>query len=373
MKISFSYFAPLRNAVCLIAVFAATAAGWSQTQAAPGEPPAKADVPPATAQTPPQFVVRGTVKSGKTPLPGAAVTAANTLTGKKVAAATAIDGSFTLTLPSRGRYVVKVEQAAFAPTTKEVVITPEAPQSTVDADLMLASRAQILAAQQQPTGGALQQQIATALANRGMQSLAVTESDSSETAGSGGSSDTLQAASALPLNGAGTDTPTESVSITGAMGQAQNFGMNPDEIQDRIQEFRDRMQREGTPGGGDGGPFIFGSGGPGGGGGFGGGQGVFTLGGRMGRLNINQPHGGIFYSTDNSIFDAAPYALNNRTDGLGGPQQKPEYDQNRFGVTLGSPLHIPHVVRDDKTFVFLNWTSPLNWWTPAAVSQFRAM
>jgi len=265
MKIRGSYFAPLRNAVCLIAALGATAVCLSQTQAAPGETPAKVGVPSAASpdQTPPQFVVRGTVKSGKTPLPGAAVTAANTLTGKKVSGATAIDGSFTLNLPSRGRYVIKVEQAAFAPTTKEVVITPETPQSTVDAELMLASRAQVLAAQQQQqAAGAVQQQIATALANRGMQSLAVTESDTSAIPGSGGNNDnSIQGASALPLNGAGTDAPTESVSITGAMGQAQNFGMNPDEIQDRIQEFRDRVQREGGPGGG-GGPVILGGGGP---------------------------------------------------------------------------------------------------------------
>jgi len=284
------------------------------------------------------------------------VSASNTLTGKKVSAASDIDGSFTLTLPSRGRYVIKVEQAAFAATTKEVVITPETPQATVDADLMLASRALILAAQQ--AAGA--QQIATALANRGMQSLSVTESETSAVPGSGGNNDnSSQNASGLPLNGAGSDAPTESVSITGAMGQAQNFGMNPDEVQDRIQEFRDRMRREGGLGGG-GGPIILGGEGQGGGGGFGGGPGVFALGGRMGRFNINQPHGSIFYSTDNSIFDAAPYALNSRSNALGGPQQKPEYDQNRFGVTLGSPLHIPHVVKDDKTFVFLNWTGGRN-------------
>ena len=352
----------LRDAVCLIAMLSATAFPVSHSQGAPGETPGKVGAPaaPSTDQAPPQFVVRGTVKSGKTPLPGAAVTASNTLTGKKVSAASAIDGSFTLTLPARGRYVIKAEQAAFATATKEVVITPETPQATVDADLMLASRAQVLATQQQQQGLGAAQQIATALANRGMQSLAVTESDTGGSSETGGTNDSSsQNVSGLPLNGSGTDAPTESVSITGAMGQAQNFGMNPDELQDRIQEFRDRVQREGGFGGG-GGPIILSGGGPGGGGGFGGGPGVFTLGGRMGRFNINQPHGSIFYSTDNSIFDAAPYALNNSSNPLGGPQQKPEYDQNRFGVTLGSPLHIPHVVRDDKTFVFINWTGGRN-------------
>src|SRR5262245_55675571 len=349
------YFVLLRNA-WLVALLGAASTCVSQESTSPTAA-AVANTPSANRPSP-QFVVHGIVKSAKAPLPGAAVTASNTLTGKKVSTATAIDGSFTLTLPSRGRYVIKVEQAAFAPTTKEVVITPETPQASVDADLMLASRAQILAAQQQQAAGAAQQ-IATALANRGMQSLAVTESDPGSVPGSGGANDaSLQGAGGLPLNGAGTDAPTESVSITGAMGQAQNFGMNPDEIQDRIQEFRDRMQREGGLGGG-GGPVILAGGGPGGGRGFGGGPGIFTLGGRMGRFNINQPHGSIFYSTDNSIFDAAPYALNNRNV-LGGPQQKPEYDQNRFGVTIGSPLHIPHVVKDDKTFVFLNWTGGRN-------------
>src|SRR5689334_5624001 len=186
MKIRCSYFAPLTNAVCLIATLGPAGLCLSQIQAAPNPTPAQVPAAVSSSQAPPQFVVRGTVKSGKVPLPGAAVTASNTLTGKKVSTATANDGSFTLTLPSRGRYVIKVEQAAFAPTTKEVVITPETPQSTVDADLMLASRAKILAAQQQQqAAGAVQQQIATALANRGMQSLAVTESDTSAIPGSG--------------------------------------------------------------------------------------------------------------------------------------------------------------------------------------------
>src|SRR5437588_3475591 len=178
MRIRCFYVPRLRNAVCLIALLGGPAICLPQTQPVPGETSARIDVPVAASpnQTPPQFVVHGTVKSGKTPLPGAAVSASNTLTGKKVSAASDIDGSFMLTLPSRGRYVIKVEQAAFAATTKEVVITPETPQATVDADLMLASRAQMLAAQQRQAAGSAQQ-IATALANRGMQSLAVTESD----------------------------------------------------------------------------------------------------------------------------------------------------------------------------------------------------
>ena len=196
--------------LCSVAALAQTTA--TAVASATPESPQQA---PAIAVT--QFIVRGTIKAGVTPLPGVTVTASNTLTGKKVSAATAPDGSFALTLPSRGRYVIKAEQAAFAPTAKEVVITPETPQATVDADLMLASRAQMLAAQQQQ--GA--QQIAAALANRGMQSLSVTESDN----GGIPNTDTSGQTGGLPLNGAGADAPTESVSVSGAMGQAQNFGM----------------------------------------------------------------------------------------------------------------------------------------------------
>jgi trimeric autotransporter adhesin len=353
-KVEISIF-PLGLLSCaLMSTCPSIAQQSGDTLSASGVAPAASQQAAAIAITP--FLVRGNIKSGATPLPGVTVTASDALTGKKVSAATGPDGAFQLALPTRGRYVIKAEQSAFAPITKEVVVTPESPQANVDADLMLASRAQILAAQQQQ-GAA--QQIAAALANRGMQSLSVTESEAGGSPIGGGADNSSQIASGLPLNGAGADAPTESVSINGAMGQAQNFGMNPDELQDRVQEFRDRMQREGGNGGG--GMVLMG---PGEGGGFGGGPrggpGVFVLGGRVGRLNVNQPHGSIFYSTDNSIFDAAPYSLTLPGSTSASSLQKSDYDQNRFGVTLGSPLHIPHVIKDDKTFIVLNWTGGRN-------------
>ncbi|HET9743491.1 MAG TPA: TonB-dependent receptor [Terriglobales bacterium] len=293
----------------------------------------------SAAVTAPQFLIRGVVKSGKTPLPGVQVTAANTLFGKKVSATTGLDGSYTLLLSARGRYVIKTDLPGFAPATKEVLLTQQAPQATVDADVMLASRAAILAAQQQQqtTGGT--QAIAAAIANRGFQSVSLSSSDM--TGDPGSSADTTQAGASLPFNGAGADSSTESVSINGAMGQAQNFGMNPDEIQDRIQEFRERAQREGRGGGG---PGM---------GGFGGGA-VMML---SRNFNINRPHGSLYYSTDNSIFDAAPYALNAASPTA---TIKPDYDQNRFGAVLGGPLDIPHVIHDEKTFVFGGWTGNRN-------------
>src|SRR5436309_12342203 len=48
------------------------------------------------------------------------------------------------------------------------------------------------------------------------------------------------------LNGAGADSPTESVSISGAQGRTQDFGTGSEQdLEERVQEFRDRMQREG--------------------------------------------------------------------------------------------------------------------------------
>src|SRR5271167_881939 len=66
--------------------------------------------------------IHGVVKSGNTPVPGVIVTAANTLTGQKATTSTDVDGSYSLQLPSNGRYVVRAQMAAFAPVTKEVLI-----------------------------------------------------------------------------------------------------------------------------------------------------------------------------------------------------------------------------------------------------------
>src|SRR5437868_12221294 len=75
---------------------ACSASSVAVGQTAPAAPLSVSASPEATT-----FTVRGKVTSGKTPLPGVTVTASNTLTGKKVATATAPDGSFTLTLPAR--------------------------------------------------------------------------------------------------------------------------------------------------------------------------------------------------------------------------------------------------------------------------------
>jgi len=148
--------------------------------------------------------------------------------------------------------------------------------------------------------------------------------------------------SSLPLNGAGAEGPTESVSITGAQGRTQDFGGgSEDDIQEKIQEFRDRSQREG-------GNLQGGSPGGGGPGGMGGGGPMIM---RLPRnLNINQPHGMLYASDDSGALDAKSYSLT----GLATP--KASYNVPRFGAFLGGPLNIPKIFNGgNKTFFFAGW------------------
>src|SRR5262249_46593722 len=142
----------------------------------------------------------------------------------------------------------------------------------------------------------------------------------------------------LPMGGAGADVANESVSISGAQGRSQDFGAGSEEdLQSRIEEFRQRAQAAGLiPGGGtQGGP---GGGGGGGGGGFGGpggfgGGGPIAI-GRLGRsFNVNQPHGFLYFSDDDASFDAKPYSLT----GIETP--KASYNFSRFGANVGGPLN----------------------------------
>jgi trimeric autotransporter adhesin len=304
---------------------------------------AQEDSPPAQAAAPAAYQITGSVHSGKSPLPGVALTASNTLTGKKYATATNSDGTFVLAGLPRGRFVLRAEFMGFAALTQEVVLNPENPAGKADLQLILASR------QQEET---TQRAAASAGAGRGFQSLAL---DSSKAALGAGNSGLAVGAgqnasgsdlSGLPLNGAGADAPTESVSISGVQGRTQDFGGGSEsDLQDRIQEFRDRAQQLGFGGQG---------GGPGGGGGFGGGPGgggpiAF---GRLGRgFNVNQPHGNMYFYDDTSALDARPYSLN------GNPLPRADYNQLHFGAYVGGPLNIPKIYNGGgKTFFFAGWS-----------------
>jgi hypothetical protein len=221
-----------------------------------------------------------------------------------------------------------------------------------DAQMILASR------QQEQSGEGALAAAAIAAAGRGFQSLAVQNTLDSLAGGAlgGGANGGNGGASAgdistLPMNGAGADSATESVNITGAQGRTQDFGGgNEEDIEQRIQEFRERAQREGLipggqgPGGAGGGP---GGGGPGG---FGGGGGPIMI-GRLGRnFNVNQPHGFLYFSDNDSALDARPFSLT----GLETP--KATYNFARFGANVGGPLNIPKIFNgSNKWFYFVGW------------------
>jgi hypothetical protein len=291
----------------------------------------------------PSYEISGTARSGKTPLPGATVTASNTLTGIKYSAVTDAEGKFSFSGVARGRYVLRIEFMGFSLFTQEVVLNPTSLSGKIEAELILASREQ-----QQQTNNAK----ASITAGRGFQSLALDSALSSLAGGNGGlggngapgGSQNSNDFSALPLNGAGAEAPTESISISGAQGRSQDFGAGSEQdLQDRIQEFRDRMQREGF-GGLGGGPGLGGQGG-----GMGGGP---IMIGRMGGrgFNINQPHGVLYFSDDNSSLDATPFSLS------GFPIAKSQYNQSHFGANVGGPLNIPKLFNGgNKWFFFAGW------------------
>jgi trimeric autotransporter adhesin len=295
------------------------------------------------------FQISGSVRNGKVLLPGVTVTAANTLTGKKFSTVTGANGTFQFSGLPRGRYVVRMEFMGFAPVTQEVVLNPENPNGKVDAEVILASRQK---EQQEDT--------ATQTARRGFQSLAMNSTLSALAGegvagsgnGNGGSNGgNLGDASSLPLNGAGADSPTESVSVSGAQGRSQDFGGGSEQdLEDRVQEFRERMQREGganLQGGSQGG----GQSGPGGGGGPAGvGGGPIMIGGMGRNFKINQPHGFLYFQNDNSALDARPYSL------TGISTDRADYNQARFGANIGGPLNIPKLFNGgNKWFFFAGW------------------
>jgi hypothetical protein len=329
-------------------------------QTAP-QPSATTAAAPAAAKS--GGVITGSVKSGNFLLPGVAISAANTLTGKKVFTSTSAEGTFSLNVTSKGRWVVRAELAAFAPMTKEVLFTAETLGTTQRADfeMILLSRQQKLQEQQQTQ--AAQQLIANAISGgRGFQSLSLNQSETgaaSEGGASAGNGESL--ANSMPVAAMGGNAAADSVAVTGNMGRTENFGFDENELRARIEEaVRNRGGSLDSLGGGQiqisGGPGgLGGPGGPGGGPG-GGGPGIMIMGGGGGGgrgfrgFDINKPHGQIFYNFSNSALDARPYSL------TGISAQKPSYSQSRYGFFIGGPLNIPHVYEGGtKTMYFLNY------------------
>ncbi len=285
------------------------------------------------------FFITGIVKSGNTPIPGATVTATNASTDAKTATSTDTNGAYRLQVSSAGKYQLRVEMLAFAPSTREIVLGETSTRA--DLELTLSSRMQQAAhSQRRPAMGR---------SGRGFQSLAVMQGLAAAESGNSGGAEQI-VPSGMPIPGIAPDVATESVSVSGNTSGVGMFGMSTDELEQRMREGR---EEQGGPGGGGpgGGPP---GGGPGGGfGGFGGGggrRGPMMLGGGRGRFDINRPHGMAYYSVGDSALDAAPYALSNS------PSDKASYIRQRFGVALGGPLNIPGVYKgSSKTFFFVHY------------------
>jgi len=297
----------------------------------------------AQAATSSGGTLHGVIKSGNIPLPGVAVTATNTLTGKKFATTTDITGAWSMTIPQNGRYVIRTEFAAFAASTHEALLNATSHDQTVNFDLLLASRAaQQNARQDQQEQTQQITQAMRQLGVNGAQSLSLISSLTGGTdAAEGGTS---AAGAALPGAASSSTFSSDSVAVNGQSGQVSPLaGVDMDRVRDAIETAR----AQGGGGGFFGGPGFggggFGGGGFGGpGGGFGGGRGSFR------GFRPDQPHGAIFWNGSNSALNAEPFALR------GQEANQPDYGSNNFGITfIGEPF-IPKLTKPSgKDTVFL--------------------
>ena len=316
-------------------------------------------------------VIAGSVgKAGGVPLPGVGITAMNTLTGRKYATTTDIDGRYAMAIPRNGRYVVRAELAGFAEATQEVVVTgveaDAAKQGitivpkTTDFGLQLASRVAAEEAKQTQGAGA------GLGAGSGVQGLSLSAGEDVLDATTG----TRNAGAALPtLSGLGDET-ADSVTVNGETGGTNGLAnFSEDEIRQRVQDAVAMGRASGMiPQGGDptnaivgalggmmGGGGGFGGGGGGGRGGRGGGGGGGFGSGAFRNFNPAQPHGSIFYQTSNGALDSAQWSPTLQ------PQAKPSSYTNKYGVTLAGSPYIPGLVKPNTSqFVFLNLTGQKN-------------
>ena len=289
-------------------------------------PPAAAS-PPSTA---PQTVgtIRGVVKSGNMPIPGAAVSvsvgSSSTLTTW-----TDVDGSYSAPVPAYGTYTVRVQMVAFANSSQQAVVDASHSIVQVNFELILLSRARETATQpRRPAGQATSQ--------RGFQSLSIQQSANGQDNTGAPSNDVVPAG--MPVPGIDPNSATESIAVSGNASNSFN-GLSSDELQQRINDAR---QQGGGFGGGSGfgGAGGFGGGGPGRPG---------TIVGRRG-FDINHPHGSVYYGAGDSALNAAPYSL------TGAPAIKPDYLRSSFGGSVGGPLNIPKIYHGGtKTFFFVNY------------------
>ncbi len=330
----------------------------------------------ATANEVSGGTITGSVKAGAVPLPGVAVTATNTLTGKKYATATDGNGMFAMAIPRNGRYVVKAELAAFATVTKEVLINATGENGgkaaqVAEFGMQLASRAQQEEARQTQVSAGI---------GRGIQALSVSGDGLTIADASAGATNAGAQMPSLAGLGGSEAVASDSVNVNGAMGQTNGLASySEDDIRQRVQDAIAQAQRQGgavgdmanTVAGMLGGMMGGGGfGGPGGGGRGGRGGGGFGGGGFRG-FNPTQPHGSVFYQGGNSALNATNFSL------TGAPVANPAASTNRFGVSFTGSPSIPGLVKaNPKQFIFFNVAgvrniTPLNLYATVPTSAER--
>jgi len=300
----------------------------AQSELAPNQP---ASPTPQVAGT-----VHGVVKSGSTPIPGAAVSISVDSSTLKISTWSDVDGTYTAAVPSYGSYTVAVQMIAFANSTQRVVIDADHLSVVANFELTLLSRTHEATPQpRRPTG--------QTGAQRGFQTLSALQNMAGQDTSGNPAGDVVP--SGMPVPGIDPNSATESIAVSGNTSNPFN-SMSGDELQQRINDARQQGGGFGAQGGGFGGP---GGGGTGGGfGGGGGGGGAMTI-GRRG-FDINHPHGSVYFGIGDSGLNAAPYAL------AGEPATNPSYRQESFGGSLGGPLNIPEIYHGGaKTFFFANY------------------
>ena len=283
--------------------------------------------------------VHGIVKSGNMPIPGAGVSATNAATKEQFNSSTDVDGSYSLKIPADGHYTVRVQMAAFAAGSHEVVLDATHQDAQANFELVLLSRVREPDVNAARENSGREQRRANTGGGRGFQSLSVFQNDAGQDSGGGvsGSSMSDIAPSGMPVPGIGQNGATESVAVSGNTSNSFN-SLSADQLQQRFDDAR--QQGAGFGGGGG-----FGGAGGGRGGGFGGAGGF----GRRG-FDSNRPHGSLYYGVGDSALNASPFAI------TGQPTEKPAYVQNSFGGSVGGPLNIPHIYHGgSKTFYFINF------------------
>ncbi len=344
--------------------------------AAPQVPTTQAPAATATASA---GTIHGSVTAGTVPLPGVAITATNTLTGKKFATTTDVDGNYSMTIPGTGRYVVRAELAAFASVTHEVRLTADTINQVAEFSMQLASKvaADNASAGQRTVANLVRGAgAAGAAGGRGPQALTVNNAESGlEDATTSGAPAAADPSLANLGAGGGSADASDAIVASGVQGTTNGLAnINEDQLRQRMDDVMGQVRAQGGltndqqnavvsllggimagggfggPGGGPGGQGRAG-GGPGGrGGGRGGGGG-----GNFRNFNPAQPHGSVFYQGGNSALNSAPWSPTLV------PETNPSAYSNRFGVSIAGTPYIPGLTKPDtRQFAFINLTGQKN-------------